>query len=182
MEAQWLEAQKRMATQPLDQFVPSNETLKPKKIKKGAAAAAAVGAAAAPAADADEEEEEDKGEEEPAAVYNANTGRTRRVLARCGLTYSVRATRRAVRFWLQRHDNGMLVFPDLVSIALLVLSVPTGIADVERSFNDLRTIQTTRRLNLTHKNREHEAYMCHNRHLLRGLVLLPDDWFLPLFA
>lgn len=178
MQAEWREAQRRVSAQDLSRFVPVNEKVKPKK-KKAVAAAAAP--AAAPVGDGDEEFSDI--EELESGVVAAD-GRTARALAKCGLTASVRATRAAVRFWMQRNDDGTLVFPSLVSIALLVLSVPLGIAAVERSFNDLRTIQSRRRLNLSHTNREIEkkANLCHNKHLLRGLVLLPDAWFLPKFC
>lgn len=176
MQAEWREAQRRMRDSELSRFVPAAERVKPSKQK--AAAADAGGAAGAGAAAADGDDEFDVVEElEQGAV--SDDGRTARALAKCGLTSTVRAVRAALRFWLQKNDDGSLVFPSLVSIAFLVLSVPLGIAAVERSFNDLRTIQSRRRLNLSHVNREIEAYLCHNKHLLRGLVLLPEAWFQP---
>lgn len=99
-----------------------------------------------------------------------------------GMCKGLRASRRAIRFFMQRNPDGDLCFPNLLPIALLVHSVPFGIAAVERSFTDLRTIQTIRRLSLKHDKREAEAYLCFNRHLLKGLLLLPDEYFLPEFV
>jgi hypothetical protein len=185
MQAEWEEAQRRMCAQDLSQFVPATEKVKPKQ-KKPAPAAAGAPPAAAPAADAappaaDDDKDELDDIEELESDFVAADGRTARALAKCGLTASLRATRAALRFWLQTNDDSTRVFPTLAPIALLVLSVPLGIAAVENSFNDLRTVQSCRRLNLSHANREIEMYLTHNRHLLKGLVLLPEAWFLTEF-
>jgi hypothetical protein len=88
-------------------------------------------------------------------------------------------SRRAVAFWLQKRPNGSHMFPTLAPIALLVLALVNGIAPVERSFTQLRTTQTIRRLHMNHDTREQEAYLRFNRRLLRRSLLLPDEEFWP---
>jgi hypothetical protein len=92
---------------------------------------------------------------------------------------SLAASRRAVAFWLQRRPNGDVMFPRLAPIALLVLAMVNGIAPVERSFTQLRTTQTLRRLNMSHETREQESYVRFNRRLLRRSLWLPVDEFWP---
>lgn len=92
---------------------------------------------------------------------------------------SLAASRRAVAFWLQKRPNSDAMFPHLAPIALLVLAIVNGIAPVERSFTQLRTTQTLRRLHMTHDAREQEAYVRFNRRLLRRTLWLPADEFWP---
>lgn len=89
------------------------------------------------------------------------------------------ASRRAVNFWLQKRPGGGLMFPTLAPVALLVLAIVNGIAPAERSFTQLRTTQTLRRLHMTHETREQEAYIRFNRRLLRRTLWLPADEFWP---
>jgi hypothetical protein len=167
MTAQWRQAQRCMRTQDMSVFSPASENPRPRKAKAAAAAAAAAA-------------DDNDGDDDVGGLPEER--RSKKELYQGGMTASLRNSRRAVRFWLQRGADGQLLFPDLAPIALLIHSAPLGIAAVERSFNDLRTIQSRRRLNLSHANREVEAYLCYNRHLLHGLVLLPDTYFLPMFA
>jgi hypothetical protein len=92
---------------------------------------------------------------------------------------SLAASRRAVAFWQQTRPNGDPMFPHLAPLAMLVLAIVNGIASVERSFTQLRTTQTLRRLHMTHETREQEAYVRFNRRLLRGTLWLPESEFWP---